>query len=198
MRSKDTAYFSEDRDLMVRFQNGEKRCFDEIVERHKQRVFNIAYRYLGNIHDAEDVTQQVFINIYNSRKAYSPKAQFTTWLYTVCKNTCLKTFRKKRLNTTSIDTDMNLEQNTVFMQVPDPNANTPLENVINSERDLVVKEAIDSLPENQKIVVILYKYEQLSYGDIGKITGFSVKAVKSLLHRARVSLKEKLSSYFNR
>ncbi len=183
---------------MLRFQSGEEGCFEELVERHKQRVFNIAYRYLGNIHDAEDAAQQVFINIYNARKMYKPTAQFTTWLYTICKNTCLKTFRKKRLNTASIDADMGLEQDSVSVQLSDPNAATPLDNVINDERDLVVKEAIDSLPENQKMVVILCKYEQLSYEEIAQIAGFSVKAVKSLLHRARVNLKEKLTGYFNK
>jgi len=191
-------YSDEDIRLMLRFQNGEESCFEELVERHKQRVFNIAYRYLGNIHVAEDVAQQVFINIYNAKKTYTPKAQFTTWLYTICKNTCLKTFRKKRLNTVSIDADVDLEQDAVSAQLPDSNASTPLENVINAERDLVVKEAIDSLPENQKMVVILYRYEQLSYERIAEITSFSVKAVKSLLHRARVNLKEKLAGYFNK
>lgn len=191
-------YSDQDTQLMFRFQNGEERCFEELVERHKQRVFNIAYRYLGNIHDAEDVAQQVFINIYNARKTYTPQAQFTTWLYTVCKNACFKTFRKKRLKTTSLSADIELEEDVVSSQIADPSGKTPLENVIDAERDLVVKKAIDSLPEKQKIVLILYKYEQLSYEKITEITGFSVKAVKSLLHRARVSLKEKLSGYFNR
>lgn len=188
----------EDIQLMLRFQNGDESCFEQLVERHKQRVFNIAYRYTGNIHDAEDVAQQVFVNIYNAKKAYSPKAQFTTWLYTICKNTCLKTFRKKRLNAVSIDSDVSLEEDTVTLQVSDPNASQPLENMINAEQDAAVKQAIDTLPESQRMVVILCKYEQLSYEKIAEITGLSVKAVKSMLHRARVSLKEKLAAYFNK
>jgi RNA polymerase sigma-70 factor, ECF subfamily len=191
-------YFDEDIDLMLRFQNGEESCFEELVERHKQRVFNVAYRYLGNIDDAEDAAQQVFINIYNAKKAYTPKAKFTTWLYTICKNTCLKTFRKKRLEIISVDFAAELEQDAASVQLPDLNTPTPLENAINAERDSAVKEAIESLPENQKIVVILYKYEQLSYENIAEITGLSIKAVKSLLHRARVNLKEKLAGYFNK
>jgi RNA polymerase sigma-70 factor (ECF subfamily) len=190
-------YSDDDIRLMLRFQSGEESCFEELVERHKQRVFNIAYRYLGNVHDAEDVAQQIFINIYNAKRSYSPRAQFTTWLYTVCKNACLKTFRKKRLNTASIDADVNLEENTVSLQIPDPNASTPLENMMNDERDQMVQEAIYSLPDNQKMVVILYRYEGLSYEEIAEITKFSVKAVKSLLHRARVNLKESLAGYFN-
>jgi RNA polymerase sigma-70 factor, ECF subfamily len=191
-------YSDEDIDLMLRFQNGEDRCFEELVERNKQRVFNIAYRYLGNVDDAEDAAQQVFINIYNARRTYTPKAQFPTWLYIICKNTCLKTFRKKRPKIISIDFAAELEQDGASGQLPDLNTSTPLENAISAERDSAVKEAIESLPENQKIVVILYKYEQLSYEKIAEISGFSIKAVKSLLHRARVNLKEKLAGYFNK
>jgi RNA polymerase sigma factor, sigma-70 family len=190
-------YLDEDIGLMIRFQGGDESCFEKLVERNKQRVFNIAYRYVGNAHDAEDVAQQVFINIYNAKGSYSPKAQFTTWLYTICKNTCLKTFRKKRLNTVSIDSGMELEDDTVQFQLPDKDGSSPLQEVIIAERDNAVKEAIDSLPENQKIALILFKYEQLSYEKIAEITGFTVKAVKSLLFRARVNLKEMLAGYFN-
>jgi len=189
-------YFDENIDLMLRFQAGEERCFEEIVNRHKQRVFNIAYRYLGNINDAEDLTQQVFINIYNAKGAYVPKAEFSTWLYTICRNACLKTFRKKKLNTTSIDNDLKFDDNTVSIQLQDKKSSSPLENVLNTEGERIVKESIDSLPKNQKMVVILYKYEHLSYERIAQITGLSMKAVKSLLHRARVSLKKQLSEYF--
>lgn len=179
--------------LMLRFQNGEERCFEELVERHKQRVFNIAYRYLGNVHDAEDAAQHVFMNIYNAKKSYAPKAQFTTWLYAICRNTCLKTFRKKRINAGSIDVEVDTGHDAVSVQIPDPKASTPLENMIKAERDLAVKEAVASLPENQRTAVILFKYEQLTYEKISEITGFSVQAVKSLLFRARQNLKEKLS-----
>lgn len=190
-------YSDDDIRLMLRFQNGEENCFEQLVQRHKQRVFNIAYRYSGNVQDAEDIAQQVFINIYNAKKIYTPKAQFTTWLYTICKNTCLKSFRKKRLNVFSIDAQQELAENTVSVQLQDPNAVSPLDNVINAQQEQAIKEAIDSLPKGQKMVVILSKYEQLSYEKIAEITGFSVKAVKSLLHRARVNLKEKLAGYFN-
>ena len=188
----------KDIELMLRFQNGEERCFEELVERHKQRVFNVAYRYLGNVHDAEDAAQQVFINIYYSKNRYSPSAQFTTWLYTICKNTCLKTFRKKRLPAVFMDAELFLEEGSVPAQISDPNTDTPLEDVLIREQESLVKDAIDALPENQKMVLILYKYEQLSYDEIARITGLSAKAVKSLLHRARTNLKEQLSDYFKK
>ncbi|MDP8212092.1 MAG: RNA polymerase sigma factor [Candidatus Zapsychrus exili] len=188
-----------DIDLMVQFQDGDDRCFEQLVERHKQRVFNIAFRYLGNVHDAEDAAQQVFINIYNLKKSYKPSdAQFTTWLYTVCKNTCLKTFRREKLKTISLNQSKELSEGSVPLQVADDKESTPVDDAISNETDKLVKEAIDALVENQKMVLILYKYDQLSYEDIAKVMGVSTKAVKSLLHRARVTLKEKLADYFNK
>ena len=186
----------EDINLMLRFQNGDEGCFVELVERHQQRVFNIAYRYAGNTHDAEDIAQQVFVNIYNAKKTYNPQAQFTTWLYTVCKNACLKTFRRKKLNTFSADAPKDLEEDTVSLQIPDPQAHTPLQELLSVEQEAALKKAIEELPENQRMVLILCKHEGLSYERIAEITGFTAKAVKSLLHRAREGLKERLANLF--
>lgn len=189
-------YADEDIDLMLRLQNGDEQCFETIVDRHKQRVFNIAYRYVGNVHDAQDIAQQVFINVYNARKSYVPTAHFATWLYTVCKNTCLKSFRRKRLKTVSIDADYDPDREGAFLQVSSSEGTTPLDDAIRSEHEQAVNDAIDALPDNQRMALILFKYEQLPYEKIAEITGFSQKAVKSLLHRARVTLKEKLAHYF--
>jgi RNA polymerase sigma-70 factor (ECF subfamily) len=187
---------NNDIDLMLRFQKGDDSCFEQLVERHKQRVFNIAYRYMGNTHDAEDIAQQVFMNIYRARNSYKPLCQFTTWLYAVCKNTCLKSFRKKRLKTVPLETETETNPDAVPEQRADPKALTPREHALNREQESAIREAIEALPGNQKILLLFYKYEHLSYEDIGKITGLSVQAVKSSLHRARLTLKEKLSKYF--
>jgi RNA polymerase sigma-70 factor (ECF subfamily) len=191
-------YFDEDIQLMLRFQDGEESCFEQLVERHKRRVFNLAYRFLGNYQDAEDVTQEVFIKIYQAKNMYKPKAKFTTWLYTICKNTCLKKLNKKKLNIVSIDDRMELQEGMVSRQVADSHTPSPANSTLNNERVSIVKAAIDSLPVNQKMVVILYRYDRLSYEEIAKVMGCSIKAVKSLLHRAKINLKEKLSDYFKK
>ncbi|MDD5686676.1 MAG: RNA polymerase sigma factor [Elusimicrobia bacterium] len=190
--------FDEDIQLMVRFQNGEESCFEKLVERHKTRVFNIAYRFLGNYQEAEDTAQEIFIKIYNAKDTYKSKAKFTTWFYTICKNTCLNKLRKKRLKTVSIDSDTELKNDTVTNQINDSKTPTPLDSMLNNEQVMIVKKAIDSLPPNQKMTVILCRYDQLPYEDIAKIMDCSVKAVKSLLHRAKINLKENLTEYFNK
>ena len=188
-------YSNEDIELMLRFQDGEESCFEQLVQRHKSKVFNLAYRFLGNYHDAEDLSQRVFIKIYQIKSSYKPQAKFTTWLYTICKNMCLNELRDKKPHAVSVEENIELQEDTVAMQIADTKNPSPLESVLDNELNQVVKEAVDLLPENQKMAVILYRYEQLSYEEISKIMNCSAKAVKSLLHRAKLNLKEKLEGY---
>ena len=188
-------YSDKDIQLMLRFKSGEESCFEELVERHKQRVFNLVYRFLGSYQEAEDIAQEVFIKIYHARATYTPQAKFTTWLYTICKNTCLKTLRDKRSLTISIDSTREVGEDVVALQIADTRTLSPAEAAIKQEQASIVKTAIDSLPEQQKMAVILSRYEQLSYEEISQIMNCSAKAVKSLLHRAKLQLKKKLQNY---
>lgn len=191
-------FSDEDIQLMLRFQAGVESCFEQLVERHKNRVFYLAYRFLGSYQEAEDVAQEVFIKIYHARNSYKPKAKFTTWLYIICKNTCLKELRKNKPNTVSLDDTFKLAEDDVTQQIADPHTPSPLDSMLNDERAVVVKQAIDSLPDNQRIALILSRFDQLSYEESAKVMGCSMKAVKSLLHRAKINLKEKLADYFKK
>lgn len=184
----------DDIELMLRFRNGEEACFEELVERHKQRVFNIAYRYLGTIHDAEDVAQETFVKVYLAKDRYRPEAKFTTWLYTICKNTCFNVLRRMGAFV-SIDQPLELEGGLVEPRIPDTTEPSPADAAQRHEQAAIVRKAIDTLPANQKMVVILSRYDELSYEEIAEIMDCSVEAVKSLLHRARLSLKERLKDH---
>jgi len=188
--------FSEDDiQLMLRFKNGEETCFEQLVERHKTRVFNLVYRFLGSDREAEDIAQEIFIKVYHSKDSYTPKAKFTTWLYTICKNTCLNELRKRKAPCVSIDDPVRLEEDTVTLQVKDCSTPSPADSVLNDEKAAIVRDAIDSLSDQQKMAVILCRYEKLSYDEIAQIMRCSVKAVKSLLHRAKEQLRDKLKYY---
>ncbi|PIU18464.1 MAG: hypothetical protein COT18_10480, partial [Elusimicrobia bacterium CG08_land_8_20_14_0_20_59_10] len=106
--------------LMLRFQGGDETCFERLVELHKARVFNMAYGFLGCCQDAEDSAQEVFLKIYRAKNTYRPQAKFTTWLYTITRNTCLKALDKKHPGTVSLDGVMELEESAVPMQAADP------------------------------------------------------------------------------
>jgi len=179
--------------LMLRLQAGDDACFAQIVERHQRRVFGLAYRFLGGRSDVEDAAQEVFIRVYRGRRTYKPTASFTTWLYTICRNTCYNRLRKKAVPAVSFSGD---EDGDAFLQPTDVRTATPLQSMLQEERAKKVKKAIDALPEGQRMAVLLYRFEGLSYAEIGEVIGKSEKAVKSLLHRARQNLKELLADYF--
>jgi len=185
----------DDVQLMLRFKNGEESCFVELVERHKERVFRLAYRFLGDHQEAEDLTQEVFLKIYCTKKNYTPQAKFTTWLYTVSKNTCLNTLRRKKPFIVSLNQELELEEDKLTPQLAAAVSVSPDNALLRQELLAAVKKALDSLPGPQRMAVILYRYEQLSYEEIARVMDSSVNAVKSLLHRAKLQLKEKLERY---
>ena len=146
-------YSGEDIQLMLRFQNGDEACFEELVERHKKMVFSLVYRFLGDTREAEDISQEVFLSVYRARDSYKPSAKFTTWLYVICKNACLKSVRKHNPCTLSLDAPLDGRDCSFETQVVDPNAVSPADYVLASEQEAVVRSAIAGLPENQRLAV---------------------------------------------
>jgi len=190
--------FDRDTQLMLRLQAGETACFEQLVERHKQRVFNLVFRFLGGSGEAEDIAQEIFLDIYHARTRYKPTARFTTWLYIICRNTCFKQQRKRRPVSLSVSAGAGTAENSVASRLEDHHNPSPLEAALHGERALAVRRAIDALPASQKMALILSRYEELPYKDIAAAMGCSVKAVKSLLHRAKMNVKDKLTGYLEK
>src|SRR3989338_2769079 len=180
---------------MLSFQKGDKAAFEKLVEKHCKRVFNIANRFLNNKEAAEDLNQDVFVKIYNAASSYRPAAKFQTWVYQIVRNACLNELRRRKKPVFSIDQTIETEDHEIKKELQDQMNPTPQEAAWRKETGDVIKEAIQSLPENQRLAVILQRYENLSYEDIAKTLNCSVKAVKSLLNRAKENLKEKLSPF---
>ena len=187
-----------DTDLMLRFQRGNDQAFERLVERHKQRVFNLVYRFLGARADTDDIAQEVFMAVYRARASYEPRARFTTWLFAIVRNTCYRELRRRAPRTLSLSQQAGQGGSPVAAFVADRRAPAGLDAVLKDERARAVKDAIDSLPDAQRMVVMLRRYEQLSYEEIAAAMGCSAKAVKSLLHRARANLKDRLADFAQR
>ena len=192
--SQNNPYLSDpDVLLMLEFQKGDKAAFEKLMEKYYKRVFNLVFRFLGNRETADDLAQEVFIKVYKAAPAYKPQAKFQTWLYQITKNVSLNELRRHKGQTVSLDETFNTEEGEMTRQVADVHAVNPLESLQAEDIAAKVKEAIEALPDNQRMAVLLRRYENLSYEDIAKTMNCSLEAVKSLLSRAKENLKDKLA-----
>lgn len=173
-------------------------AFEVLVERYQHRLLGVLLHLIGKLDEAEDLTQDVFLRIYKARKGYKPTARFSTWLFTIANNVALNHLRAKGRNP-SATPERPPQADSQFMRpveerIPsrEGTASAQMRKVELSE---VVKEALEVLGEDQRMAVLLNKFEDMSYADIAIVMGRSEPAVKSLLARARMNLREQLEPY---
>ena len=184
-RPMSADHADRDVDLMLRVRDGDEGAFEELVRRHTRTVLNLIYRYVGDASLADDVAQEVFVKVYRFRDRYEPKARFSTWLYRITVNHCLNEIRSRRNRpTASAPAEELLEQ---------PEGVSPDERMRRMELREAVRAALDALPSNQRMAVLLARYEELSYTEIAATLGLSLEAVKSLLFRAKENLQQSLA-----
>ncbi|MDO8683359.1 MAG: sigma-70 family RNA polymerase sigma factor [Armatimonadota bacterium] len=182
----------EERAIIQQCKQGLMSAFDQLVERYEKRVFNFAYRMAGNYDDANDVAQEAFIRVFNSIGTFRGDANFSTWLYRIVTNVYLDERKRAKSHLhTPLDDYIELEENSVARQVEDTGP-TPEALVEQTERHDLLQFAIKSLPDYQRIMVVLYHTESKSYEEIAEIMNLPIGTVKSRLNRARLALKEKL------
>ena len=180
--------------LMLRFQAGEDAAFEELVRRYQDTVYAFLYRFRGKDEGAEDLAQEVFLRVFRSRASYRPEAKFSTWLYRISCNLCINQARDQR-EFLSLDGEPGGEGERAKREWRDLAAERPLDALESQELVETIRRTLDQLPENQRAAVLLYRYHDLSYREIGETIGVSEKAVKSLMARAREQLKGKLLPY---
>ena len=184
--------------LMQAFQRGDESAFETLVARHRERVFRLARRYLRDETAADDLAQETFLRVYRSKQTWRPEAKFSTWLYRVTANACLNELRARRARKGVEATAPAGPGGDPLPEGADPAAADPSASVLKGELAAVVKAAVDRLPEDQKLAVLLSKYEGLSYRELAEAMDRSVPAVKSLLVRARENLRTALAPYLDR
>lgn len=177
---------------MDRVKQGDMEALRELIEAHQGRVIGTVARMLGDDADAEDIAQQVFIRVWNSAARYEPSAKFTTWLFTITRNLVFNEVRRRRRHPTA---SLEREEDDRPFQAEDTNAKSPSAVLLDTEMQTAIQTAIDSLPEVQRMAVILRRYQDVSYEEIATILKLSVPAVKSVLFRARIELRERLKQY---
>ena len=184
-----------DTKLMLDFCAGDLAAFRRLVERNQAVVFKLAARYLGDAVEAEDVAQDVFLRVHGAARDYRPSAKFTTWVYRITVNVCLNRLRSAKARPTVSLEAGNEDLGEGAIDVASTDAETPSSRLEHRELESKIREALDALPEPQRAAVLLRRFDELSYEQIAEVMETTVPAVKSLLSRARRSLKSSLSKY---
>lgn len=176
-------------ELITGLQNGEEAAFRYLVENYKDRVYNTAIAVVQNAEDAEDVAQEVFIQVYRSINTFKGESKLSTWLYRIATTRSLDLLRsrksKKRFGFLQRLFD---DGNEPLFEIPD--FNHPGVALDRKENAAKLFKAIDRLPENQKIAFTLHKIEDLSYQEVSEVMETSLSAVESLMHRAKQNLRK--------
>ena len=188
-----------DIDLMLQVQQGNLVAFESLVDRYKQRIFNLVYRMLRDANEAEDIAQKVFIQVFKASDRYRPTAQFSTWLFTIARNLTLNEIRRRsrKPNMDSMDAAADPEGDGVPREYQDARGRDAGAESLQRELLEHIDLGIADLPENQRAAILLCREGDISYEEIAKILGCSVSAVKSLLFRARDTLKRRIKHYMS-
>ena len=182
--------------LMLRVKRGDRAAFTGLVEKYKQPVMNFVFRSLRDETEAEDVAQNVFLQVYKSRARYERTAKFSTWLFTIARNLCLNEVRRRsRHPAESLEETYPENEDAPARQYEDKKIFLPTENILHGELARKIEEALAELPETQRTAILLCRQDELSYEEISDVLGCSLSATKSLIHRGRETLKEKLKPY---
>lgn len=180
---------NQDLELMLRVRRGDAESFEVLLRRYRAPLVNFFVRMVRDRALAEDLAQEVFLRVYQARHRYQPEARFTTWLYRTATNLALNSIRDRKGTTPTDFADQ--ENDAESARVAD---SRPVmdEQMMLSDRQRLIREAVEALPEKQCAAVILHKYQDLDYRQISKVLGVSESAVKSLLFRAYESLRARL------
>jgi len=183
--------------LIAKFQQGDYAAFEELVQRHEKKVYNLAYRIMGNMEDASDILQETFLQAFRKLGGFKGDSEFSTWLYRVAVNFCLMRKRKEK-PTVNLEDPGLISRKDGRVDSGDMDwSDSPLASMENAELKKVLAEAIQQLPVEYRTVFALKTEKALTNEAIAKIVKLSLPAVKSRLHRARLFLQEKLTEYFS-
>ena len=182
--------------LMLRVKRGDTQAFAGLVDKYKQPVVNFICRTLRDETEAEDLAQNVFLQVYKSAHRYRVSARFSTWLFTITRNLCLNEIRRRsRHPAESLDVPHPEHEDQPLRQFEDEKTSLAPDALLYGELKEKIELALAALPESQRTAILLCRQEDLSYEEIAKVLGCSLSATKSLIHRGRETLKQKLKPY---
>jgi RNA polymerase sigma-70 factor, ECF subfamily len=191
-----TPHDDPDVHLMLRFQQGEMEGFQQLFHKYSPAIVNFAFRFVGTRARAEEIAQDVFLQVYRWQKRYEPKAKFSTWLFKIANNHCLNEVRKGEYRVIREPIGAlagNPDGEERRDELPDTNPGKGEDVLAAKEAADKIEEILQRLPENQRAALMLSRMEGMSYREVAEVLGCTEKAVKSLVFRATQSLKDGLS-----
>lgn len=187
---------NSDHILVEELKQGEEEAFRQLVDEYQDKVYNTCISLVKNAEDADDITQEVFIEVYNSIHKFRAESKLSTWIYRITVNKSLEHLRKMKRNKRSGFLQwISGEDPDPEIQIPD--FDHPGVLAENREKARILFNAIEKLPEKQRIAFTLHKMEDLSYEQIADVMHKSLSSIESLLHRAKNNLKKELYAYYN-
>ena len=185
-----------DKQLIEAIYNGDSKAFQFLVEKYKNYIYRVAIGILQSHEDAEDITQDVFIEVFSSISDFRKEAQISTWLYRIAINKSINLAKKNKRKKTLQNTESNIYQ--LITNLSDSKSQNIDAVMEDEERKKIVSYSLEKLPKNQRIAFVLHKYDQLSYNEISVIMDISVSAVESLMHRAKNNLTNTLKEIYKK
>src|SRR5438445_8802638 len=159
--------------LMLRVKQGDGGALAELVDKYKRPVMNVVYRMLRDATEAEDLAQNVFVQVYKSAHRYEVSAKFSTWLFTIARNLCLNEIRRRsRHPADSMDATHPEQADQPWQQFEDRKTLSPPDSLLQGELETKIEHALAELPENQRTAILLCRQDELSYEDIDEVLGF--------------------------
>jgi RNA polymerase sigma-70 factor (ECF subfamily) len=182
--------------LMLLVKQGDEVAFAQLVDKYKQPVMNLVFRMLRDATEAEDLAQNVFVQVFKSAQRYEVSSKFSTWLFTIARNLSLNEIRRRgRHPADSLDVPHPDQPDQPLHQFEDKATFSPPDSLLQGELQEKIEQAIAELPENQRMALLLCRQDELSYEEIAKVLDCSLPATKSLIHRGRETIKQKLKPY---
>jgi RNA polymerase sigma-70 factor (ECF subfamily) len=187
---------NSDAAIMLRVREGDTSGFTYLIEKHRKQIVHYMFRMTANLGVAEELAQEVFLRVYRSRESYRAEAKFTTWLYRIATNLGVNYARDHRHEKAA---------QSVYLDQPDAETGTTPDvadsrqtveqRLLRDERMAGIRAQVMSLPERQRQAVLMHKYQEMDYREIGAVLKLSESATKSLLFRAYQTLRERLKDY---
>jgi RNA polymerase sigma-70 factor (ECF subfamily) len=178
----------EDQVLVERVLGGDNRAFEKLVEKYKKRIYYLAYKMTRDHDSADELAQESFVKAYQALSRFKKGYSFYTWIYRICVNLSIN-FLKKEKN--SVSTDLISDKELLHFS---RNVSNQLERMITSEQAAIVKQALETIPPDQKAVFILKTYENMTYEQMATVMNCSIGTVMSRLYRARFKLRSALAA----